>query len=259
MTAQEKFSELVRFIYKCDDIAVAFSGGTNSSLLLCAAQEAHGKNIWALTANAAFFTQEELYHVHEVLDDYKLNDARIPVYILQEEKIVQNREERCKTCRRLLSEGLAKAAGGLGAAVLLDGRTNEKPGCVDSREITADIACRSPFVELGFGKRDIYEMLLAVGRGYYLREPAVCLAERFAFGEQLTAAKLDFVEKAEKTVQKFAGKDRCVRFTNWDIVVYTKKDISEPDRKSICAELRKGGAGDIKFAFPEEFGEEIHS
>ena len=89
MTAQEKFSELVRFIYKCDDIAVAFSGGTNSSLLLCAAQEAHGKNIWALTANAAFFTQEELYHVHEVLDDYKLNDARIPVYILQEEKISQ--------------------------------------------------------------------------------------------------------------------------------------------------------------------------
>lgn len=259
MTAQEKFSELVRFVYKCDDVAVAFSGGTNSSLLLCAAQEAHGKNLWALTANAAFFTKEELYRVHEVLDDYKLNDARIPVYILQEEKVVQNREERCNACRALLSEGLAKAAKGLGAAVLLDGRTKETYGCVDGRGVTADIVRRSPFVELGFGRQDIREMLLAVGRGYYIREPVVCLAERFTFGEQLTAEKLDFVETAEKTVQKFAGKDCFVRFTNGDVVVYTKKDISGLDRESICAGLRKAGAGNIEFTFLGEIGEEIHS
>ena len=50
MTAQEKFSRLVEFIYQYNDAAVAFSGGTKSSLLLCAAQEALGKDILALTA-----------------------------------------------------------------------------------------------------------------------------------------------------------------------------------------------------------------
>lgn len=259
MTAQEKFSRLVRFIYECNDVAVAFSGGTNSSLLLCAAQEAHGKNVWALTANAAFFTQEELYRVHEVLDDYKLNDARIPVYILQEAEIERNGAGRCEACRRLLSEELARAAKNLGAEVLLDGRSGGAPGCVDSRQGVAGLACKSPFAELGFGREDICDMLSAIGRGYYIHEPAACLANRFAPGEPLTAEKLDFVEQAEKTVRRFAGKERFVHFANWNIVVYTKKDISKPDRESICAELQKGGAKDIRFAFPEEIGEKLHS
>lgn len=252
MTAQEKFSSLVKLIYECDDVAVAFSGGTNSSLLLCAAQEAHGKNVWALTANAAFSTQEELYRVHEVLEDYKLNDARIPVYVLQEKSVAKNGADRCETCRKLLSEGVAKAAKNLGASVLLDGRIGEQAGCVDGRMANVEIEQRSPLAELGFVKSDISEMLCAVGRNYYIREPVCCLAERFASGEHLTPEKLDFVEKAEKEIRKFAGKDCSAYFSDWNIAVYTARDLLDCEKENITQKLKEDGAKNVSFTLLEE-------
>ena len=255
MTAQKKFSRLVRLIYELDHVAVAFSGGIKSSLLLCAAQEAHGRDVWALTVNAAFFTKEDLYCVHEVLEDYKLNDARIPVYVLQEQAVSRNGRERCEVCSGMMSAELARYAEQIGAEVLLDGCLKGGKSCI-ALQCTEKLECRSPFIELGYDIQDICDMLQAVGRGYYIRKPAGCLADRFAPEEYLTAEKLDFVEEAEVFIRKFAGKERRLYFTDWNVVVYTKKDLLEAEKESIGAELRKRGAKNVMFAPLQEDGEE---
>ena len=72
----------------------------------------------------------------------------------------------------------------------------------------------------------------------------------------MTAEKLDFVEEAEVFIRKFAGKERRLYFTDWNVVVYTKKDLLEAEKESIGAELRKRGAKNVMFAPLQEDGEE---
>ena len=61
---------------------------------------------------------------------------------------------------------------------------SEHPTKTTGKPKSVKYIAKKVILATGHSARDIYEMLLAVGRGYYLREPAVCLAERFAFGEQ---------------------------------------------------------------------------
>ncbi len=248
MTAQQKFSSLVEFIRNYDDVAVAFSGGTNSSLLLCAASEACGKETLALTANTAFLTQEELYRVHEVLDDYKMRDARVPVYVLEDREIAANGQERCALCRAMITQTLRRAAKGMGCGVLLNAGLKESQscGCIDG-EASGAVPVASPFVELGFTKADVIEMLHAVGRAYYIRAPQVCLADRFVQGEPLSVEKLDFLEQAEQFAKRYTHRGVLIECANWDILVRTKEALTEGAHKEIQKKFQENGAKAVAF------------
>lgn len=247
MTAQEKFSRLVEFIYQYNDAAVAFSGGTKSSLLLCAAQEALGKDILALTANTAFMTQEVLYNVHEVLDDYKLRDARVPVFILENSKIADNGAERCHSCSGMISEELLRTAKGMGACVLLDGRTKGQTQVSCIREVDGEVPLVSPFVSLGYSDDDVCEMLRAVGRAYYIRKPWECMAGRFPLGEKLSAEKLDFLEEAEKFARGRIGGGVRIDCCGWNISVRSKKAPCKEAEEVIREKFLENGAKSVQF------------
>ena len=248
MTAQQKFSRLVDWLYRFDDIAVAFSGGAKSALLVCAASEAHGKDTLVLTANTAFFTREELYCVHEVLDDYKLKDARIPVYLLEDGDICANTDLRCGRCKEAWCKKLAEAARGMGCSVLADGVAADELGdpCAQT-ELTHGLGIVSPFVELGYTREDICGMLDAIGRGYYRKEPHRCLAWQIAPGEEISAEKLDFIEEAEKLVRGIAGNVCRVYLNDGNILVFSKQEISCEKQDVISSRLAGMGAPLVLF------------
>lgn len=244
MTAQEKFSALVAFIRRYDDIAVAFSGGTKSSLLVCAAQEAQGNRIWLLTANTPFFTKEELYRVHEVLDEYKVHSERVAMPELLDLPDVQKPEDRCAACGKAVSERLAGVARGIGAAVLLTGQAEESltSGC---RFSGGDLPVKvvSPFVELGYQRKDIEEMLAAIGRGYYSKPANDCLACRFLQADTLTAAALDFVEEAEKYIRRYTRNHMKVCIDGTGAIVYSVDALAEKEMEDTRRELLGSGKG----------------
>lgn len=230
MTGQEKFSALVALIRRYDDVAVAFSGGTKSSLLVSAAHEAHGSRIWVLTANTPFFTQEELYRVHEVLDEYKLNSERVAIPELLDEPDIQALEGRCRACSVVLLKRLTDVARGVGASILLSGRLkpHETGGCPFCGE-TVD-----PFIELGYTRQDVEQMLGAIGRRYYVKPPNDCLACRFLSGGGITVQRLDFIERAERYIRRYTRGEMKVCIDDGDrAFVYSVEGLTEEAKRDV--------------------------
>ncbi len=231
MNPQQNFSKLVEYLYTFSDVAVAFSGGTDSSLLLCAAQEAHGKRAIAVTANVAFLTQEELFHIHEVLDELNIKkDARIPIYVLEDARIAANPQDRCYFCKSMILQRLIQAAKGMGSNVLMDGTNVDdlqdyRPG----RKAAQELGIVSPLLELGFGKREIVEMLKAIGRPHFVLQPNACLATRIRTGEPITVPKLELIEEAEKIIRWYSKGIVRARLSEGHITVQTDEPVREPE------------------------------
>lgn len=243
-TAQEKFSRLVEYIRRYDDVAVAFSGGTKSALLVCAAQEAHGSRVWVLSANTPFFTKEELYRVHEVLDEHKVHSERVAMPELLDLPGLEDRKQRCEACGKAIVKRLADVSRGVGAAVLLIGNTAEKAQnpCMSSENSEAvKIVC--PLIELGYTRQDTEKMLDAIGRGYYKRSANDCLARRFLGDDAITAGLLDFIENAEKYIRRYTRNELKVCADGERIIVYSADVLGGEARKDVRHKLAESGAG----------------
>ncbi|MEG0702324.1 MAG: hypothetical protein RR449_01980 [Christensenella sp.] len=245
MTGQEKFSRLVEYIRQYDDVAVAFSGGTKSALMVCAAAEANDSRVWVLTANTPFFTQEELYRVHEVLDEYKVHNERVAMPELLDMPEIIGGGERCKVCAAVVSRRLADTAEGVGARVLLDGKTADEAQdvCCLVTSMSAEVRAVSPLAELQYTAQDAEEMLRAIGRGYYIKPTNACLARRFARGDVITAAKLDFIEAAEKYIRRFTRGDMAVCVDKSRVLVRSKAVFSNEIRSEVTDELMRNADG----------------
>ncbi|MEG0629580.1 MAG: ATP-dependent sacrificial sulfur transferase LarE [Christensenellaceae bacterium] len=254
MTAQQKYSRLVDYLYQYDDVSVAFSGGTDSTLLLFAAAEAHGNKVLALTANTAFFTQEELFCVHDILNELKINDARIPIYVMENETIVKNPKNRCYYCKKMVFERLKEVAKNMGYENLMDGTNMDdlsdfRPGIIAAKEL----GIISPFVELRYSKNDICEMLKAIGRAYLIKPPNACLATRIAEDEPITVKKLDQIEQAEKVVRWYTKGIVRARMCKNNICIQTEK-LCNHDKQEISEKLLKIGLTNITFGNYEKSG-----
>ena len=56
---QEKYQKLLSYLKELDSVAIAFSGGVDSTFLLAAAKEALGDKVIALTAKSCLFPERE--------------------------------------------------------------------------------------------------------------------------------------------------------------------------------------------------------
>lgn len=248
-SAQKGFSRLVAYMDRYPDAAVAFSGGTVSALLVCALYEAQGKGAFVLTANTPFFTQEELYRVHEVLDDYpKMRGERIAIPALMDipQLTEASGDIRCEACAVRVSERLSQVAKSIGASVLFDGKVADAKDatCRLLKQVMPEVQVISPCVELGFTRQDVKNMLKAIGRAYYIWPANDCLARRFLKDMPVTVTGLDYVEAAEKYIRRYTRRGLRVYLDGKKAVVCSEETLDVQAREDVmCQLLNDGRAG----------------
>ena len=101
---QEKYQKLLSYLKELDSVAIAFSGGVDSTFLLAAAKEALGDKVIALTAKSCLFPERESGEAKDfcknlgveqiVLD---LGDTELPAF-------KHNPPNRCYICKKSLFE-----------------------------------------------------------------------------------------------------------------------------------------------------------
>lgn len=197
-TVQEKREKLKRIIGSCDSLAVAFSGGVDSALLLAVAHEVLGERVIAVTATSAAFPAREEAEAKAFCEARGIRQIQIVVDPLEVEDFRKNTAERCYHCKRMIFSEIVRAAKESGAKHVaegsnLDDRSDFRPGM----RAVEELGVISPLMEAGLYKEEIRHLAEEMGLPCFDKPAYACLATRIAAGEEITKEKLGMIERAE--------------------------------------------------------------
>ena len=193
--------------YTEDHVALAFSGGVDSSLLLkicCDTASARGHKVYAITARTWLHPSGDPEIARKVCRETGAESVILEVDELEGAGIMDNHVERCYLCKRHLFSRILETAGDLGASHVLDG-TNEddlhvyRPGIKALKEL----GIISPLARCGITKKEVRLLASEYGISVADRPSSPCMATRFPYGTRLDRDMLRRVESGEKW---FAGK-----------------------------------------------------
>jgi len=205
--------DLSQFFRKNKRIAIAFSGGVDSSYLAYAAKAA-GCEVRAYFVKSQFQPKFELDEAVSFAAIHGIPLTVDALNALDDPTVVSNTRGRCYHCKIHILNRLWSLAKIDGFEVLCDG-TNadddeaDRPGMKALREQGVS----SPLREYGLTKADIRRLSKEAGLSTHDKPSYACLATRIPEGTKITAALLEKVEYAEEVLFKMGFSDLRVRFT----------------------------------------------
>lgn len=178
---------------------VAFSSGVDSTFLLRVAHEELGDHVVAATIRSHTFPKRELDEAtafcraegirHEIIETEELD---IPGF-------ADNPPDRCYYCKRELFGRLLAFAKDYGLATVLEGSNMDDDGDYrPGRRAIRELGILSPLHDVGLTKAEIRMLSRELGLPTSDKPSFACLASRFPYGERITAAGLERVERAEQ-------------------------------------------------------------
>ncbi|MDO5562391.1 MAG: ATP-dependent sacrificial sulfur transferase LarE [Synergistaceae bacterium] len=191
--------------------ALAFSGGTDSSLLLWAAKE-YGANYTAYYLKTAFQPKFEEADARRTADELFAKLVVVGADIIRHIEISSNPEDRCYHCKLFIFSKILERAAADGHTLIIDG-TNasddelERPGMRALREI----GVLSPLRKCGITKAEVRKLSKDAGLSTWNKPAYSCLATRIPAGTRIRAEDLRHVEDAENALFVMGFSDFRVR------------------------------------------------
>lgn len=209
---EEKEKKLAVLLEKCMPLAVAFSGGVDSTYLLHEAAKAGKGKVTALIMKTPSVPERELNEAVAFCKSRDISFFVLPADPFSAEGFRENGRDRCYICKHFLFSALLEKAKEEGIPFVADGTNADdtkefRPGLKALQEL--DI--RSPLAEAGLTKKEIRELSEKEGLPTWNKPSFSCLATRFPYGEELTVEKLRRTEAAENLLADLGFTQRRVR------------------------------------------------
>lgn len=199
-----KTGALEQILLSMDRVAVAFSGGMDSTFLAAVALQTLGADrVVAVTARSATFSADEEAEARETARQIGVRHVMIETDEFSSEEFTANTPDRCYFCKKIRFESLVAWADGQGFSWVIEGShaddlSDFRPG---RRAIAELDAVRSPLEEAGWTRMEIREASRRMGLQTGDKPSEACLATRIAYGLELTTERLRQVEEAEKRIR----------------------------------------------------------
>lgn len=201
--------------YAGKPMAVAFSGGVDSVLVLKAALLAAGETkqpVHAICIQSALTPGKESEEAEETATKLGAFFHKLSIDEFEGAGILDNPPDRCYLCKRYLFQQVKALAAENGAEVVFDGTNADdltvyRPG----KRALKELQIKSPLAELGITKAQVRKTLEEEGISVFSKPSAPCLATRFPYGTHLTREKLATVEQAEEYIKTFVTGNVRVR------------------------------------------------
>lgn len=209
---RNKEAALTERIKAAGKMAVAFSGGVDSTYLAYKAHEVLGDNAIAVTIRSQVLIEEDFRWTVDFCRDNGIKQVVVDCDVFDSEQFENNPPDRCYYCKKMDFNAIQKAAEEYGITIVADGSNVDDTG--DYRpgmRAMAELGIVSPLKEAGLTKNDIRQLSKEAGLPTWDKPAAACLASRFAYGEKITTEGLIRVANAEKFIKDLGFRGIRVR------------------------------------------------
>ena len=193
-----KLDKLKSIIKSYGSMAVAFSGGVDSTLLAKVAYEVLGDKAIAITIHGNMHAGYEIEESKALADQIGIKHVIRAVDAFSIENFVRNDDLRCYYCKKEVFSTIKEIAASHGITTIGDGSNVDDLG--DYRpgmKALEELQVKSPLLEAGLTKQDIRDLSKAYGLYTWEKAAFACLATRIPTDEEITEEKLRMIEKAE--------------------------------------------------------------
>jgi pyridinium-3,5-biscarboxylic acid mononucleotide sulfurtransferase len=199
-------------------VAVAYSGGIDSTVVAQAAYEALGNAAIAVTAVSESLATGELEGAKELAERIGIRHRIIRTEEFADPNYRRNDSDRCYFCKSELYGRLTSMLNELAVDVIASGANTDDLG--DYRpglRAASEHGIRHPLQECGLNKEDVR----ALARGWELPtwdKPATpCLSSRVAYGEDPTPERVRMIDQAEQWLRQRGLRILRVRYHKGDL------------------------------------------
>ena len=209
----EKQTQLEKYLKTLKKVAIAYSGGIDSSYLLFTANKVLSKNqVLAVIANGIMVPRKDYEEAITFLKENHFQYIEVPYKPLKITEFRENHKDRCYHCKKELMTILKKAANENGYEYLLDGKNADdlivyRPG----NKATEEVGIISPLAKFEISKEEIRQYSKTLGIPFWNKPSNSCLATRFPYNTNLTEEGLKKVEESEEIIKSIGIKKVRVR------------------------------------------------
>lgn len=206
----KKYSNLLDHIRNLGRIAVAYSGGVDSTFLLAAANQAPARQLVALTMQRPYFAQWELREASEIVQELGITHRILEIPV--DENIRENPSNRCYYCKSFTFDRFWDEVESLGLDTLVDGTNADDTGEYrPGLKAVEEYEVRSPLLENGLTKSEIRQLSRAMDLPVWDKPSNTCLITRIPYNTYVSDADLRQIEEAEVFLMKEGFKEVRVR------------------------------------------------
>lgn len=193
-------------------VAIAFSGGVDSSYLLYEATR-YAEKVGAYFIASEFVPAFELEDARRMAMELDVPLTVLRCSLLSRQEIMENTQQRCYYCKRFLFSSILRQARQDGFPLLLDGNnadddTKDRPGMIASQRL----GVRSPLRECGLDKNTVRLRSKEAGLFTYDKPAYACLATRIPTGTPIRSKELSRIERAENALFSLGFTDFRIRW-----------------------------------------------
>lgn len=213
---QDKIGALEAYISgrAADGICLAFSGGTDSALLLYLLSRLESP-VLAVTFSTPLQPAQEIELAKALAAEYGIEHLTAHIDVMQDNSLINNPCDRCYRCKKYLFSRLGAIAREHGLKHVFDGTNADdlnvyRPGLKALKEL----GVHSPLAQTGMTKPDVRR-----AAGYFnirvaKRPSAPCMATRFPYNTKLDLNIMRNLEKGEELIKSFGIETVRIRYYN---------------------------------------------
>lgn len=214
MSIAEKLQKLKQALAQFESVAVAFSGGVDSTFLLKVAVEVLGpQRVLALTACSPIYPEYEATESGKLAQAIGVKQQLVENNELDIPEFTANQPRRCYHCKLALYSRFLTLAKEKGYQTVLDGSNLDdlddyRPG----HDALKELQIASPLLDAGLTKNEIRQLSKQLALPTWDKQAFACLASRFPYGTRITSERLQQIDRCESWLRQQGFGNYRVRY-----------------------------------------------